>query len=71
MSLTGEDGMKIAISLVIGLGIGAGCRWFNIPVPAPPTIVGVMLILSITAGYIAADKVLAGRQASAATTSQR
>lgn len=63
--------MKIAISLVIGLGIGAGCRWLNIPVPAPPTIVGVLLILSITAGYIAADKVIAGRQASAATSSQR
>ncbi len=45
MSLTGEDGMKIAFSLLIGLAIGAGCRWFNIPVPAPPTIVGVMLIL--------------------------
>lgn len=63
--------MKIAISLLIGLAIGAGCRWFDIPVPSPPTIVGVLLILSITVGYIAADTVLAGRRASAATTSQR
>jgi XapX domain-containing protein len=61
--------MKIAISLLIGLAIGAGCRWFDIPVPSPPTIVGVLLILSITAGYIAADKVISARaSASSADT---
>ncbi|MGE3404835.1 MAG: DUF1427 family protein [Vicinamibacterales bacterium] len=63
--------MKIAISLLIGLAIGAGCRWFDIPVPSPPTIVGVLLILSITAGYIAADKVLAARQAGASSAETR
>jgi len=63
--------MKIAISLVLGLGIGAGCRWFDIPVPSPPTIVGVLLILSITAGYIAADKVIAARQAGASRAETR
>lgn len=63
--------MKIAISLLIGLAIGAGCRWFDIPVPSPPTIVGVLLILSITVGYMAADRVIAGRQASAASETRR
>lgn len=53
--------MKIAISLAIGLAIGAGCRVFDIPVPSPPTIVGGLLILSITVGYMTADRVLTTR----------
>ena len=63
--------MKIAISLVIGLGIGFGCRVFDIPVPSPPSIVGVLLILSITAGYIAADRVLASRASAAPSADVR
>lgn len=63
--------MKIAISLVIGLGIGFGCRVFDIPVPSPPSIVGVLLILSITAGYIAADRMLANRAADAPRAATR
>ena len=63
--------MKIAIGLAIGLAIGAGCRVFDIPVPSPPTIVGVLLILSITIGYIAADRVLASRGQAPAADSRR
>jgi len=63
--------MKVAISLVIGLGIGFGCRVFDIPVPSPPSIVGVLLILSITAGYLAADRMLATRAADAPRASTR
>ncbi len=50
--------MKIALSLAIGVAIGAGCRYFDIPVPSPPSIVGVALILSITVGYLATDRLL-------------
>ena len=28
--------VKIALGLVLGLAIGAACRWFDIPVPSPP-----------------------------------
>ncbi|MEI9972057.1 MAG: XapX domain-containing protein [Ignavibacteriota bacterium] len=44
--------MKIAISIVLALAIGGGCRYFDIPVPAPPTLIGVLLIACITAGYM-------------------
>ena len=63
--------MKIAISLAIGLAIGAGCRVFDIPVPSPPTIVGVLLILSITVGYMTADRLLTARSAAAPSTLDR
>ncbi len=63
--------MKIAISLAIGLAIGAGCRVFNLPVPSPPTIVGVLLILSLTVGYITADCLLTARAGSPSADSRR
>ncbi|MBM3735656.1 MAG: XapX domain-containing protein [Acidobacteria bacterium] len=44
--------------VVIAFGIGFGCRWFGIPLPAPPSLLGVLLIFSITAGYLAADRTL-------------
>jgi XapX domain-containing protein len=51
--------MKIAASMVLAVLIGAGCRWFDIPVPAPPRIVGAVLVVAMTFGYLAADKVMA------------
>ena len=54
--------VKVAVSVLLGVGIGVGCRVFDIPVPSPPSIVGVLLIFSITAGYLAADRML-GRKA--------
>jgi len=50
--------MKTAISTVLALLIGGACRYFEIPVPAPPTLVGVLLIAGITAGYILVDWML-------------
>jgi XapX domain-containing protein len=47
-----------AIGLALGLGIGAGCRWFDIPSPAPPSLAGALLLVSITVGFIMADVLL-------------
>ena len=47
------------IGLVLGLVIGAGCRFFDIPSPAPPRLIGACLLLAMTMGYVAADHVLA------------
>jgi len=44
-----------AIGLLLGLAIGAGCRWFDIPAPSPPKIVGALLVLFMTLGYLATD----------------
>ncbi len=52
--------VKIAVGFILALAIGAGCRWANIPVPAPPTFIGALLIVAITAGYSAADCLMGG-----------
>jgi XapX domain-containing protein len=44
--------MKSAISILLALVIGGGCRYFDVPVPSPPTLMGVLLIGGITAGYM-------------------
>jgi XapX domain-containing protein len=51
--------VKIIAGMILGLMIGAGCRWFDIPLPSPPKLVGVLLIASITLGYMATDKLIA------------
>ncbi len=56
--------LKIIVGLVLGLFIGAGCRWFDIPIPSPPRLVGALLVASITIGYMAADKLIATRYSS-------
>jgi XapX domain-containing protein len=50
--------MKAIIGLVLGLLIGAGCRWFDVPVPAPPRLVGALLVIAMTLGYLGADLTL-------------
>jgi len=57
--------MKLFAAIVLGLLIGAGCRYFEIPVPAPPKLVGALLVLAITLGYVAADHFLDRRAQSA------
>ncbi len=50
--------LKLIIGISIALLIGAACRYFKLPVPAPPTIYGVLLIMAITVGYIITDNFL-------------
>jgi XapX domain-containing protein len=47
-----------AVGLCLGLLVGAGCRWFDIPSPAPPRLIGAALLLAMTLGFVAADRVL-------------
>ncbi len=44
---------EIALGLTLCAGIGAACRWFDVPVPAPPALAGALLVLAMTLGYIA------------------
>jgi XapX domain-containing protein len=55
--------VKIVMAFLIGLLIGISCRWFKIPVPAPPTLIGALLVLSITVGYIVTDYLMSRREA--------
>jgi XapX domain-containing protein len=50
--------VSAAVGLLLGLLVGAGCRWFDIPSPAPPRLIGAALLLAMTLGFVAADHVL-------------
>ncbi len=50
--------VRIALGLVLGLLIGAGCRWFDVPVPSPPKLVGALLVVAMPVGYMATDKLI-------------
>jgi XapX domain-containing protein len=52
------------IGLVLGLVIGAGCRFFDIPSPAPPRLIGACLLLAMTIGFVVADHLLPTGQSS-------
>jgi XapX domain-containing protein len=55
--------IKVVLGLLLGLGIGALCRFLAIPSPAPPVLPGALLVVAMTLGYIAADRWLVRRQA--------
>ncbi|MDJ0625249.1 MAG: DUF1427 family protein [Candidatus Caenarcaniphilales bacterium] len=48
--------MNEVIGILMGFLIGGTCRWFDIPVPAPPKLMGSLIVLSITLGFLCADK---------------
>ena len=59
--------MKIAIGLLVSFLVGAGCRYFDIPVPSPPLLPGALLVVAMTLGYTATDQALS-RHKRVATT---
>ena len=59
---------KIVLGLILGLAIGIGCRWFNIPLPGPPKLIGALVILSVTLGYVGADYLITSHAKVAVST---
>ena len=57
-----ERNAKILLGMLLGFLIGAGCRAFGIPSPAPGVLPGALLVLAMTLGYLGVDRVMA-RQA--------
>jgi XapX domain-containing protein len=53
--------LKIILGLIIAASIGAACRYFDVPVPAPPKLFGALLVLAITLGYIGTDLLMRGQ----------
>ena len=51
--------MKSMIGIVLALALGFSCRAFGIPSPAPPLILGALLVMAMTIGYIAVDRWMA------------
>jgi XapX domain-containing protein len=52
---------KAICGVVVGVLIGVGCRFFEIPLPGPPAILGAFLAVAMATGYTLTDKVLAAR----------
>ena len=39
---------KVSMGLLLAFLIGAGCRFFDVPIPGPPRLVGALLVVSMT-----------------------
>lgn len=59
--------MKLLIGIVVSFLVGAGCRYFDVPVPSPPLIPGALLVLAMTIGYSSTNSLL-NRKGNFATT---
>jgi len=51
-----NTGMKIILGFVVAFAIGAMCRLARIPSPAPNAILGALLVVAMTVGYVLADR---------------
>lgn len=47
--------MNLLIGLLLGFAIGAGCRLWRLPLPAPARLEGALLVLTMTLGFLAAS----------------
>lgn len=44
--------MTAVVGLILGFLIGVCCRWFDLPLPAPPRLVGALLVVAMTVGFL-------------------
>jgi XapX domain-containing protein len=51
--------MKLVLGFTLAFTIGAVCRLARIPSPAPNALLGSLLVVAMSVGYIAAGRVLA------------
>lgn len=42
---------QLALGMGVSVTIGALCRVLNLPIPAPPSLVGVLMIGGLALGY--------------------
>ncbi len=54
--------MTMVIGFLLAFVVGALCKIAGIPVPAPPAIMGALLVLSMTSGYVLAGNYARGKQ---------
>jgi len=47
--------MRLIFGFLLAFGIGAVCRLARIPSPAPNAIVGALLVVSMSTGYVLTD----------------
>ena len=49
--------IALLLGAILGLLVGAVCRWFDLPSPTPPTPVGALLVVAMTLGYVVAGRI--------------
>ena len=54
---------KTLIGFVLAFAIGAVCRVTGVPLPAPPALIGTLLVVAMTTGYVLTDRFAARRAA--------
>jgi XapX domain-containing protein len=52
---------ELFAGLLMAFAIGALCRWFDIPSPAPPKLVGAMLVVAMTVGFLLTEHIVGVR----------
>jgi XapX domain-containing protein len=57
--------MKVVLGILVDLGLGVFCRWLGILLPSPPKVIGVVMVLAVTLGFVVADWALTCGQAAA------
>jgi XapX domain-containing protein len=55
--------MKIGIGFALAFAIGAVCRLTAVPLPAPPVLIGALLVVAMSVGYAVTDRFAANREA--------
>jgi XapX domain-containing protein len=53
-----RDVCKTLLGVAVAFGLGLVCRVFDIPSPAPPVLTGALLVLAMTLGYAATDRLM-------------
>ena len=51
--------MRLILGFALAFAIGVVCRVARIPSPAPNALVGSLLVVAMSVGYIAAERALA------------
>ncbi len=54
--------MRLLIAFVLSFSIGAASRWTGVPSMAPQAIVGGLLIVAMSTGWVTVDRVMAKKQ---------
>ncbi len=53
---------RMIAGILLAMVIGAFCRLFGVPLPAPTALVGALLVVSMTSGYQLAGRLLTARR---------
>ena len=59
--------MKLLLGFLVAFGIGAFCRLARIPSPAPQAILGSMLVVTMSVGYVVTGQAMDRLKARAIT----